>query len=241
MVFTEPLKRSLRARAHFACCLCFAKGIEIHHIVPRAEGGPDTEENAAPLCPSCHETYGDNPKKRKLLREARDAWFEICDRRFVSAPHGSPLSLEEALSAPTKGTGKRWGSVDHAASHLLAYPFTEVGRPRTSWSSVESLLSIATRPQFWPDADWRRWRRAMLSTFGRRLAGRLLLQVLLEQRISLGRGMSARQFGSVVAQFRVMAMVFVAATLEPEQGLRFTFTPDRHLKVRLAPGNAAAG
>lgn len=61
-------------------------GVEVHHIIPQEEGGPDTEDNAAPLCPSCHETYGANPQKRKFLKEARDLWYEICERRYASDP-----------------------------------------------------------------------------------------------------------------------------------------------------------
>jgi hypothetical protein len=60
---------------------------------PRA--APDELENAAPLCPSCHETYGANPTKRKFLREARDLWYEIlCDplRGPWAMPRGGPRS-----------------------------------------------------------------------------------------------------------------------------------------------------
>jgi len=67
------------------CCLCHMVGVDIHHIVPQSEGGLDTEENAAPLCPSCHETYGANLQKRKFIREARDLWYEICASRFTLA------------------------------------------------------------------------------------------------------------------------------------------------------------
>jgi 5-methylcytosine-specific restriction protein A len=28
--------------------------LENHHIIPRAEGGPDTIENVVALCPNCH-------------------------------------------------------------------------------------------------------------------------------------------------------------------------------------------
>ena len=63
--------------------MCKALGIEIHHIIPQAENGPDVLENGAPLCPSCHETYGANPTKRKLIREARDLWYEICQTRYA--------------------------------------------------------------------------------------------------------------------------------------------------------------
>ncbi len=86
MPFAENLKLSVKRRSHFSCCLCHALGVEIHHIVPQEEGGPDTEDNAAPLCPSCHETYGANPQKRKFVREARDFWYEVCAARFVSDP-----------------------------------------------------------------------------------------------------------------------------------------------------------
>ncbi len=84
MVFTESTKLAVKRKAHFACCLCRAVGVELHHIVPQSEGGADTQENAAPLCPSCHETYGANPTKRKFIREARDFWFEICDTRYAT-------------------------------------------------------------------------------------------------------------------------------------------------------------
>jgi hypothetical protein len=82
--FPEAIAKEARQRAHYQCCLCKALGVEIHHIVPQAEGGPDTLENAAPLCPSCHETYGANPVKRKFIREARDFWFGICAKRYSS-------------------------------------------------------------------------------------------------------------------------------------------------------------
>jgi len=84
MAFSEALKSTVRKRAHLACCLCKTVGVEIHHIVPQEEGGPDTDENAAPLCPSCHEMYGANHTKRKFIREARDLWYEICERRYAS-------------------------------------------------------------------------------------------------------------------------------------------------------------
>lgn len=84
MAFAESVKASVRRRAHFTCCLCKTLGVEIHHIEPQEEGGSDSEDNAAPLCPSCHETYGANRLKRKFIREARDFWYEICEARYGS-------------------------------------------------------------------------------------------------------------------------------------------------------------
>lgn len=96
MAFSENLKERVRRRAHLCCCLCKSVGVEVHHITPQVEGGIDVEDNAAPLCPSCHETYGANPTKRKLIREARDLWFEICERRY-SSDQGLLQGLRELL------------------------------------------------------------------------------------------------------------------------------------------------
>jgi 5-methylcytosine-specific restriction endonuclease McrA len=87
MAFTEAVKLSIKKKAHFRCCICQAIGVEVHHILPQAEGGPDTEDNAAPLCPSCHEIYGANPEKRKFIREVRGFWYEVCEQRFVTDPN----------------------------------------------------------------------------------------------------------------------------------------------------------
>ncbi len=88
MAFTEALKIRIRQKAHYCCCLCHRLEIEIHHIIPQAEGGLDDDDNAAPLCASCHETYGANPQKRKFIREARDHWYEVCANRFKADPDG---------------------------------------------------------------------------------------------------------------------------------------------------------
>lgn len=86
MAFSEAVKIKVRKRAHFSCCLCHQLEVEVHHIIPQAFGGPDTVENAAPLCASCHARYGANPEKRKFIREVRDHWYGICDRRYMSDP-----------------------------------------------------------------------------------------------------------------------------------------------------------
>jgi len=98
MAFTENIKLEVKKAGHFSCCICHSPGVEIHHLIPQCENGPDTFENAAPLCPSCHETYGGNPTKKKFITEARDFWYEICDKRY--APSGMSLSeLENRISS----------------------------------------------------------------------------------------------------------------------------------------------
>lgn len=68
------------------CCLCHkfcGIKIEIHHIQPKASGGPNTYSNAIPLCFDCHadmRTYdfahpkGTKYSEAELVRH-RDAWY----------------------------------------------------------------------------------------------------------------------------------------------------------------------
>jgi len=79
MPFSEQTKLEAKRRAHFSCVICHQAFVEIHHIVPQAEGGSDDLENAAPLCARCHDLFGANPDKRKQLREMKDLWWELCE------------------------------------------------------------------------------------------------------------------------------------------------------------------
>jgi HNH endonuclease len=94
MAFSESVKKNVKRKAHFMCCLCKSIDIEVHHIIPQEEKGPDSEDNAAPLCPSCHETYGGNPRKRKLIRDAKKLWLEICEKKYST---GAGVELGELL------------------------------------------------------------------------------------------------------------------------------------------------
>lgn len=80
MVFSELIKKTIKEKAHYKCCICESFGpLHVHHVNPEAEGGSDTEDNAAPLCVNCHDTYGGNPEKRKWIREKREFWFKKCE------------------------------------------------------------------------------------------------------------------------------------------------------------------
>lgn len=102
MGFSKGLKLQAKRRAHFCCSICHVPGVEIHHIVPQADGDDDTFENAAPLCPSCHETYGANPTKRAFIREARDYWYELCDKRFAPQDQGSLVEILEIVASSNR-------------------------------------------------------------------------------------------------------------------------------------------
>ena len=76
--------------------MCQERGVDIHHIVPQASGGKDTEDNAAPLCPNCHSKYGANPEKRKIIREMRDSWYERCSQSSFTTPEVKDMSEDTA-------------------------------------------------------------------------------------------------------------------------------------------------
>lgn len=53
------------------CRCCFTNGlIEFHHLVPRAIGGSDTEDNIVPLCRDCHELITERDKRFCALLRA---------------------------------------------------------------------------------------------------------------------------------------------------------------------------
>lgn len=81
MAFSEKIKKEARKLSDGKCVICKKEiALEIHHIIPKEENGEDTLENAAPLCANCHEIYGANPTKRKLIRDLRDNWYERVEK-----------------------------------------------------------------------------------------------------------------------------------------------------------------
>jgi hypothetical protein len=63
--------------------------METDHIVPASENGPDTIDNAIPVCFECHaeiHSYNDNhPRGRKFLpaelRAHKEQWLQLCSSR----------------------------------------------------------------------------------------------------------------------------------------------------------------
>lgn len=78
--FSEKLKNDVRNKAFHRCSICQRLGtIQIHHIIPQSEGGPDDEKNTTPLCTNCHKIYGLNPLKRQFLLDKRNEWYNIAE------------------------------------------------------------------------------------------------------------------------------------------------------------------
>ncbi|HBB86230.1 MAG TPA: hypothetical protein DC047_01280 [Blastocatellia bacterium] len=111
MPFPREQVDELLKACHRRCCVCHrfcGVKIETDHIVTKADGGPDSIDNAIPVCFECHaeiHSYNDkHPRGRKFrpeeLRGHREQWLEICRTKpeiFVSATRDSDVGPIQAL------------------------------------------------------------------------------------------------------------------------------------------------
>lgn len=125
-------------RAHYTCVACRQPGyLEVHHIIPKQDGGLDTIDNACPLCASCHEMWGGNPAKRSFLTKMRDWWWAECERRSLG-PAGLHVNkkLTELLSTE--------GGVDEATlTEVKAVLAEDYERRAREVRKAESLAQVA--------------------------------------------------------------------------------------------------
>ena len=110
MPFNEQIKKDVKKKAAFRCCRCHEIGIEIHHMIPQAEGGLDDIDNAAPLCPNCHTNFGANPEKRKELRQMRDWWYEVVSEKYHDGGE-KWKTINELLVEFQKGNARQIGEL----------------------------------------------------------------------------------------------------------------------------------
>jgi hypothetical protein len=95
MPFSDAVKLEAKQRSNFRCVVCHQPSVEVHHMTPQSEGGPDTIDNDAPLCGFCHGQPGGNPELRKQLREMRDSWWTRCtEERQKAADAGLAQRLD---------------------------------------------------------------------------------------------------------------------------------------------------
>jgi len=135
MAFNEKQKLAVKRRAHFMCCLCQKPYVEVHHIIPEGEGGADSEDNAAPLCPYCHEIFGSDPTKRKYIKQKRNFWYEICEKRYLSDPDRLNEIATQIRQAATKE------DLNNAVNNIAALFRDIVLNPRTSPIEAADELS----------------------------------------------------------------------------------------------------
>jgi len=114
MPFSDSIKEEALVKSRRCCCLCndFAGVyVNVHHIVPEGEGGPNTLENAIVLCLKCHGEVGHynnahpigNKYSKDELKKQRDIWWKWCeDNPAVPLPK-NPVSVSPFIIQLAQG------------------------------------------------------------------------------------------------------------------------------------------
>lgn len=239
MAFAPAVITRIKKKAHFQCCLCKALGIEAHHIVPQSEGGKDTESNAAPLCPSCHEIFGANPTKRKFIREARDLWYEICEKRYAADYsllqdiHGlatktvskADLATLKAELIATLSPTKASGPIIEIGT-VLPSPIDQVVRSLSSNDLLvllyayrsnrdSSQFQILCLKELWPVKDGvRKIYTEFIDKYGKKALQVLAIKALDESNANPGQGLTEQEIGESLHILQIEAALHVLADNE---------------------------
>ena len=161
MAFSQQLIDQVKEKSAFRCCRCQSIGIEIHHILPQKDHGPDTFENAAPLCPNCHSYFGDNPIKRKEITQMRDWWYKIAEKRYSSGDMNYQLlnDINNKVEALTKNQDKALIDLKETLKKA-AFEVIDQMTAGTASSTATGIANAATfspsasaSPSFPPDED----------------------------------------------------------------------------------------
>lgn len=138
MPLPKAVREEVLVRSRRTCCVCHRFGgrnVEVHHIVPEADGGPDTIENAIALCFRCHAEAGHyNPRHPRgtayspsELRKHRDAWWSYCANDF--SEEDKPLGYNEEAgsgrgrSVHRKKVGVLWSHLANIDANVEAVEF----------------------------------------------------------------------------------------------------------------------
>ena len=106
MAFNKAEVEQLLAATGRRCCLCSKlHRVQVHHIVPRKQGGTDDIDNGIPLCPNCHDEVhiGYSPGRTtrvysaEELRRHRDNAIERVERQHHWAPGTPEYEQDKAL------------------------------------------------------------------------------------------------------------------------------------------------
>jgi hypothetical protein len=157
MPFSEADKVEVKRKAGFRCCRCEQIGVEVHHILPEKDGGTDDIGNAAPLCPNCHNYFGDNPIKRKEITQMRDWWYGVAKIKYPTEEIGLGKldEINEKLGEVQKGLSDV-GELKTMLRPLLDTLVENITSSNASTLATTIVDSIALKPGC-PVSEYRRF------------------------------------------------------------------------------------
>ena len=116
MSFSPEVKTRMFVRCARHCCLCRKQcgtNIEAAHIIDKAAGGSNEEDNGIPVCFDCHQEIGaycdNHPKGNKIraeeLRAHRDKVYELVDSGQIVTQAAEELFLHQVKIRGGEGGG----------------------------------------------------------------------------------------------------------------------------------------
>ncbi len=106
MGFNQKQAEQLLADTARRCCICGTiHSVQLHHIIPREDGGTDEIDNSIPLCPNCHdEVHGryasgrtTRPYSANELKLHRQRTIQSVAKEQAWSPEKLPLEEDKAL------------------------------------------------------------------------------------------------------------------------------------------------
>ena len=105
-MFSDDIKLKAMVACGRRCCICHkfcGNNMEVHHIKAKADGGPDTFENAIPLCFDCHAMVRQyDPKHPKGIKFSEKELIQHRDSWYAAVKAGIQKSEEEKTVHPAK-------------------------------------------------------------------------------------------------------------------------------------------
>jgi hypothetical protein len=143
MAFSDNVRQEVMRKSGFSCCLCHraSVSVEVHHIVPQADGGDDSIENAAPLCPGCHSDFGANPEKRRRIGQMRDWWYEQTQKVY-SANIASPQQLADIRSLLQNVNAKQDSILTNQDKHHSDLESLKVQLKAIANNAIDSMTTV---------------------------------------------------------------------------------------------------
>jgi len=159
MAFSESIKTEVMRKANFRCSWCqeIRMPIEVHHIIPLNAGGSDNIDNAATLCPSCHQLIGSNPDHRKQLRERRNHVYSLApsstgDKKIEDVYH-MVRAIQQNQANNKKEIGDSLERLKGELKDIIFHQYIDRLTPGTSGEVASAILNISSgnvlRTQQW--------------------------------------------------------------------------------------------